>query len=532
MQNLDELNRAYFEALCRKREAGGAVEKIKIHDPAAPPAAGVTEAFPTAIAPPELMAQLPHVEYSTIRDTARYRDLAAGAVLWIKKMQAGSGSSLVRASYLAKRRGIPLEAVKLGAKGTDLFVEVGTTSLSLAEIQLLQGILDARAGKFFGVVFHDIVSSETREAVQALWRKPSFLDPARTYAELAVCSGETFQAFLPTIDQHGKQSLNRTAPGGHALFGMEALRAAWRDGALPPTSGRPLISVVGNGEDLSSSPDPAMVGWMIAHQAPIVMVTTEKTANDMKGGQSALARRADGGVYATIIEQAQAKEAGQLDRFERLGLDIRRDEQTAFFNTNMALFNYDELAPRLGKLRDELGEQELLSLITPDLIENWKEQKDADGVTRKYLQLEGAMGSSLLNLDRFWRKRFGAPLIHFINVDRLQRTRFFSPIKNAFDFFLQFRSDRFRFNPETMRLENLRPDSLPLVSFKDQDWQDLETVLDRFQGAKVRELDSLSVEGPVSFRGARLAGKVSVRARPSQPASLDGKVLRDVAIEL
>jgi hypothetical protein len=126
------------------------------------------------------------------------------------------------------------------------------------------------------------------------------------------------------------------------------------------------------------------------------------------------------------------------------------------------------------------------------------------------------MGSTLLNLDRFWREKYGEPLVHFINVDKEERTDFFSPIKNGFDFFMQFHSDRFRLDPETLRLVNLRPGAIPLVRFtppagNEKYWDDLDTMLGAFQGASVIGLDSLTVHGAVSAAGKTLKGNVELR---------------------
>jgi hypothetical protein len=65
-------------------------------------------------------------------------------------------------------------------------------------------------------------------------------------------------------------------------------------------------------------------------------------------GGTLLACPKDGPIYVTIIEKAQAEIAGQLELFEKLGL--RRGDNKAFFNTNMALFNYQLLVPKINKL--------------------------------------------------------------------------------------------------------------------------------------------------------------------------------------
>ena len=512
----DDLNWAYFWSLYEKKKFTSVKtpSKIRIFELNAPtPPTGTLLAFPTAIANPELMSQLPFLDYQSLLAAGKtYGQTAAKAQLWIKKMQAGIGSSMSRASYLALKQGRPEGAIKLGAKGTDLFAELCDPSApekkishSLVEVQVLQAVYDASAGLFAQIDLHDILSTETRDSVQQVWNRKSRTDTGRTYSELIQVlpglarSGETLQALIPTLDRAGALHFEKLAPGGHGLFAVEALRAAVFDELRPKTEGRTLVAVLGNGEDLSSTPDPAIVGWMIEAQAAIVMITTEKTANDRKGGQIAVVR-APAETFATIIEQAQAKEAGQLALFEELGL--RAGDQMAFFNTNMALFNYEVLSPKLKSLFAKVGEHEFMRIIAPDLIENWKGES---------LQLEGAMGSSLLNLDRYWRKHFGQPLVHFINVTKETRTRFFSPIKSAFDFFMQFHSDRFTLNPLSLRLENHRPGELPSVTLTDQYYSDVKNVLDSFQGVSVRDLTTLQVEGRVNFSGIALAGKVGVK---------------------
>jgi UDP-N-acetylglucosamine pyrophosphorylase len=321
-------------------------------------------------------------------------------------------------------------------------------------------------------------------------------------------------------------SFNRLAPGGHAFFGMNAIL----DPHLPEHKGQTLISTISNGEDLSAVPDAYMVGWMAKENIPIAMITTEKTENDLKGGQIALVSEGEGKVYATIIEAAQAKENGQLELFEKIGLKIKRKNQVALFNTNAVLINYTVLLPLLNKLRNKVGEDNLSALLCPDLIENWKEQKDLDGVSRRYMQLEGAMASTYLNLDRAWREHFNEPLVRFIVVPKKLRTQFFSPVKTAFDFFMQCYSDRFSFDKDSVKTKNLRPTSLPAVTLVGQYYQDVENVLSAFEGASIKKLDSLTIEGKVSLKKAKLIGNVSIKNKTGNTVSLDGKTLKNTSL--
>ncbi len=530
---LDDLNFTYFYSLYRMKKNGKATEKVAIFEEGRPDD-GSAVAFPTAIAPPDMMAHLPNISLSAV-EAAVAGQPPTKAWLWVKKMFAGTGSAMDRKIYLSKILGIAVEDVHIGAKGTDIYIDLPNplkpsekVKVSLAEAQILQMILSAQRGEFGGVIFHDIVGTETKASMEKVWSKPSLLDATKTYSQLVNDLPsldrfkDTFQAHLPTMDKQGNLNFNRTSPGGHALFGVDAIRAAWIPGALPNSHGKPLVSVIGNGEDLSSTPNQAMVDWMVRNKVPIVMVTTEKTGVDRQGGQIAVVRKADGTVYATIIETAQAEDANQLELFQKLGIDVKRGDQIAFFNTNMALFNYDVLAPKIKQLVKDIGEEEVMKILMPDLIDKWKKQTDFDGQVREYLQLEGAMGSTVLNLDKYWRAKYGEPLVTFINVEKERRTDFFGPIKTGFDLVMQLHSDRFSLNPKTMGLVNHRPGHSPAASFKpppgqDKYWENVDTMQGNLKNTSLLHLDKLNVQGAVNLSETVLKGKVSVTNGTDQP---------------
>ena len=518
--NFDKPNLAYFLALYAKHFQNSDNKKIVLGDDkialVKDKCVGCDIAYTTAVASDDLMKHLPFVDYADLlRSKNNYPQYAKRTRLWLKKMQAGVGSSMTRKSYLARIHNINEEGVKLGSKGTDLFINYKGKLISIAEAQILQAIMDAKAGLYSEIILHDIVSKETIEAINNIWKSKCVLDPDKKYIEyIKSVKGhtrfkESIQSQQPTIDEKGELSLNRVGPGGHGFIAVNALLAAYYTEELPGSSHKDLVSVIGNGEDLGSTPDPVMIGWMVNNKIPLAMLTTEKTEIDMKGGQIAIVN--DKTTYVTIVEKAQAEYAEQIDLFEKMGL--RKGDKKSFFNTNVAIFNYDVLVPKLKKLIAEIGVEKFIEVITPDLIENVKKQTDKDGVIRKYIQLEGAMGSSILNLDRFWRGHYGEALVHFINIDRKNRTRFFSPIKTPFDFFMQFFSDRFVFDEKTVRLIDQRPGTLPFVNFKDDYYNDVQNVLSAFEGASVIELDELSVEGKVMFNGVKLRGTVIKKAR-------------------
>jgi hypothetical protein len=530
--SLDDMNLTYFLALYQQKKNPRSRENLRLFDESHRDSQekkdgtqkGEGLAYATANAPAELLKELPYRHYVELNKNSQlYAARSRQAALWLKKTQAGGGTSVIRDMYLSRIRSQPTSEVHLGSKGTDLYVNWPHSSrpVSLAELQLLQALNDLKSGVVSEVFFHDIVSTESRHAIHELWKKhvAGHPKPAPSYEELAQATGgfhrfgETFQSLLPTLDDKGAISFNRTAPGGHAFFAVETLLNIARGTGLPKTP-RDLVAVIGNGEDLGSTPDEKIIGWMLEENLPLVMITTEKTEIDLKGGQLAIVRPPSGKNYVALIEQAQAKESGQIKLFEDLGLTVKKPGQMALFNTNVALFNLKVLQPKLSELLAKVGEEEFLRIITPTLIENKKLQKDTDGVKRTYEQLEGAMGSTLLNLDRYWRMNHGEPLVHFMNIERKARTRFFSPIKTAFDFFMQFYSDRFTLDVKSVRLENAMPGELPLVTLEnthDKDfYNEVENILTCFKDLKLKGMKKLMIHGPIYLHGLELSGSVEV----------------------
>ncbi|MBF0312722.1 MAG: UTP--glucose-1-phosphate uridylyltransferase [Oligoflexia bacterium] len=540
---LDDLNFSYFMILLHKKQSSGKSIKYKIYEGEADNSSSngnLTTAYPVSNAPEELLQFLPVADYrGLLENAALYREQAKRASLWPQPMQAGLGSSIERKRYLAEKLNISESQVQLGPKGTDLFLNCDDENISLAEVQIMRAIEEVARGEWKEVVFSNVVSGETDKAMQAIWQKRarvadnhenlSYLDYVSQSQSLRLFK-QIYQSYLPTFDATGALTIARMAPGGHAIFGISAIRAAFLEGERPEAKNSSsdgegedfdLVGVISNGEDLSGLPDPVMVGYMLQNRLPILMVTTEKTGVDLKGGQLALVKERDAEndlPSVTIIEKAQAEESGQLKLFEELGL--RSGDRPAMFNTNMALFNYRELEGKMKKLISKVGMDGLLEIVAPDVIENWKTQKCDNGGTNKFLQLEGAMGSVLLNLDRYWREHFGGPIVNFINVDSYYRTNFFSPIKSAFDYFMQFHSDRFSFDKREMRIKNNRPESALSASLADPFYQDVSNVLEAFQNCSILGLDHLSIEGTVLLQGLTLRGKIKIISSTSTPQHL------------
>ena len=473
--------------------------------------------YPTAIATKQILKNLPVTNYSDLKDRYSHAD-SARVVLWLKKMQAGTGSSIKRDLYLKK---LGINKSELGAKGTDLFLPKWD-NISLAETQIIQAMKLAESDSFYKIILHDIVSDETDSSISSIWDKMAF-EKDVSYKKCIENSEKisffkkSFQQHIPTIDQFNNLTVERKSPGGHGLFGVEAIMNAIDSSSLPKVNpDNVLISSIGNGEDLSSGPDYLMTGWMAKESIPIAMVTTSKTNNDLKGGQIALFKE-DQRFYVTIVEKAQAESAGQLGLFEKLGL--RKNDGEAFFNTNMLLINYTALTPLLQRLQEKIGREKFFEILSPDLIQNIKSQKDSKGVEKKFIQLEGAMGSVALNLDYYWRRSFGTPLVYILNVDTENRTDFFSPVKTAFDFYMQFYTDRFRFDSNTFKLKSLNKKFLPMVNFTSSRYKEIQNVLDDFKNIKILNLNSLNVFGNISMDKIELVGNIIIENH--FPASLN-----------
>ncbi|WP_412470477.1 MULTISPECIES: UTP--glucose-1-phosphate uridylyltransferase [unclassified Halobacteriovorax] len=364
-----------------------------------------TGVYPTAIAPRDLMRkELPFHSYEDIKQRYSTKDVV-DCTLWLRKMHGGLGSSIDRSDYLKK-----YGRITPGSKSTDLYIETKEFgAISLAEAQIIQA--SKKTSSFRKVVLQDLVNNEVKPILDEMWDKHSHL-LNEDFQRLT----SVVQQKLPTI-KNGELTTQRIAPAGHGIFGYEVFK-----GHRP--EGENLIACIGNGEDLSSTPDRAIVNWMLTENIPVVMVTTTKTKRDMKGGQIALKVEGDK-TYLTIVEKAQAEQAGQLEYFEKLGL--RKEDEDAFFNTNLVLVNFNALSD--------------CKIALPDLIKNQKGE---------FVQLEGAMGSVLLNSDRLSRDE-GKKLVHILNVNKENRTKFFNPIKKMddFDFILDnqsFNEKIFHFN--------------------------------------------------------------------------------------
>lgn len=319
------------------------------------------------------------------------------------KMHAGLGTSVKRDEHLRAN----IKRTELGSKGTDLFVEVDGQNLSLAELQLKQLNIIKDQKTLKSVSLLNLVNQETSDIIEKL------------YAKNSDSISSLMQYKVPTLNSSGDLTSIRKAPAGHGYLGFYLLWNIFKN----PVE-KKLISI-GNGEDLNSTADQRVLNWIVDEGIPMTMVTTTKLECDKKGGQIARCHE-NGKTYYTIVEKAQAEKAGQLDYFLNLGL--REGDEEALFNTNIVILNVEAI--KLALLAaPNLTETKLFEALTPTVIKNVKEQEGEE-----FTQLEGALGSVILNLDKYFRLELGKPLVHFLNLNKVEREEFFIPIKKMQDF--------------------------------------------------------------------------------------------------
>lgn len=409
-----EINISYFSSLYKKYTENQSVD-IVMSD-----GRNGAACYPFPILEKETLLALPIQDYEalTYNSSSKLKDFT----LEICKMQAGLGTSVKRDDLLKKYT----NRSELGAKGTDLFINYQGQVASIAEVQLLlaeEFVSNDIVGK---VRFKNLVNSETKKAVEDIWnlKHPKVRD--KTYKE--IFSSDKLQAtesinqlMMPTLNDVGEITFEREAPGGHAFLGFNELIELFEMDSIPNE-----ITCIGNGEDLRSNPDQKILTWMVEEEVPIVMITTTKLEKDKKGGQIALVNNEDGSSYVTIVEKAQAEKANQLSYFENLGL--REGDKRSLFNTNIVLFNKKILKEKFNKYLN-VQKEDFYKILAPDLIKNVKEQNG-----KKFTQLEGAIGSTLLNLDKYFRLNHDQALVHFLNLAPENREKFFLPIKKRSDF--------------------------------------------------------------------------------------------------
>ena len=399
---MDNLNEKYFNLLFNKFQKGHKTE-IVLHEPEKNITSNV---ICLPIANEKQLSSINIQKYELLKD--KLSEKLNQFEFTILKMQAGLGSSVKRKDLIAKVE----NRTRLGAKGTDLYFKLNDQMKSISELQLLQAQALGEKALFKKVNYVNLVNKETEDAVDESSQK--FQDST----SLNVME-DIYQKKMNTIGSDGKLTDRRKAPAGHGFVGFSVILDTFQNEMTNE------IIAIGNGEDLCSTPDVKMINWVVENNIPITMLTTTKTEADKKGGQISIVTGPN--EHVTIVEKAQAEESDQLGYFEALGL--RPGDSESLFNTNIVIFNKKALKETFDKYLNNISSEEFSLKFVPDIIKNIKEQ---DG--ENFIQLESALGSVVLTLDRYFREEFKQPLVSFINLNVADRQKFFMPIKKRSDY--------------------------------------------------------------------------------------------------
>ncbi len=400
-----DLNQKYFELLFNKKDSKKDILVLKDER-------NDSKVVPFSISSFEDEAEFNLFEYKNLKENLL---VLKNTDLKILKMQAGLGSSVKR-NDLVKG--------KLSAKGVDLKLIYKDVLTPIAKIQLYIKNELSKKEIYKSVKFQNLVNDETKEDIEKLSESFNVLESIE-------------QLKMPTINQEGNLSTKRQAPCGHGFVGIYEIVDA-----IVGSSDE--IVCIGNGEDLNSTIDTKIASLVVEKDIPILMVSTDKTESDMKGGQLAIVK--EDRPYLTIVEKAQAESSNQLDYFEELGL--REGDKKALFNTNIAVINKKALKEIVRDKIKDFDLEKFLFNIAPDVILNRKEQN-----SETFTQLESALGSVLLNTDKYFRENFDTKILSILNLSNEYRDQFFLPIKKREDY--DFIKNNYIFDEATLKLKKI-----------------------------------------------------------------------------
>jgi len=399
---MNDLNQIYFDMLLEKSKVKNDKNLI-LHEPEKNIDSHI---ICIPIATDEDLESITIKKYESLSNTLNEK--LSDFTYTLIKMQAGLGSSVKRGDLIE----LVEDRSELGAKGTDLYFEVDNNLEPIAKIQLMQANRLSESNIFKKIKYKNLVNEETEIAVNEIsktFNTSSSLEIEDSY----------FQKKMPTLDESGNLTNDRMAPAGHGFIGVATIVETFLN------KSENEVVAIGNGEDLGSTPDIKTINWVIENNLPIVMITTTKTIQDKKGGQISIVKAKPD--YITIVEKAQAEASNQLEYFEQLGL--RENDRESLFNTNIVIINKKALKEKFDEFILDYTQGEFLASFAPDVIFNKKLQ---DG--KEFTQLESALGSVVLNLDKFFRQNFETPLVSFLNLNPEDRKAFFMPIKKREDY--------------------------------------------------------------------------------------------------
>ncbi|MCA9407699.1 MAG: UTP--glucose-1-phosphate uridylyltransferase [Candidatus Omnitrophica bacterium] len=526
---------------------------------------GVSQEKPLIIAPKNReggnfipSADLTEEERRTIIGVSDYNDIIREIVqqpnktaydLILANLDAGLGSSIERLEYLLSE----FNRDTLGAKGTDLAFQIGDNKISIAELKLMQLIIELQDKNIYKnvqkVKFQPVVNVESQPHYVNLLNKQVFAGlqlnseyqsgKIITYQQLLEKLNVTIEyrdtPFYPGLTP-GTVKLEPTiaynGSGSHGEHGFKYLN----DTLDAPIKERPEILAFYNGDGPNNTPDHHIVEWMVKNNVPIVMLSTTKTGLDRKGGQIGVEfldnrDNTPGKVKIRMLEHGSAKSNGQREIFEKVGLGLEGsigEKGKQYFNTNIALINYSLIGKILREVLQDVfsgNREEFYEIIQPDLI---------SGEKKGYIQLEGPIGTVFLNLHNFmetnryneseksrninkiFQKYNVDRILRIVNIEAENRTKFFTPVKFAVDYWLMAQTNFFEVDQTTWTLKNTKAGQVPpLIDVQGSDAEDnfynnVTTWTEGFGRTDVNNLDSLTIKGRVSIKESRMEGNISV----------------------
>lgn len=312
------------------------------------------------------------------------------------------------------------------------------------------------------------------------------------------------------------------------------------------------VHAIYNGDGFNNFVSPEMVGFTKEKKAAFTMITTTRTPADQKGGCIGGKMLEDGTIVPGIMELAQARDAGQEDLFDKLGLE-EIDGQTSevggqYFNTNTVLMNGGLLHTFLNRVYREFGEDAYNIIVTPEHIKK-PPKHNKDGLA--LISAEGALGSLVLRLaeqvqtdpqlQNIWKEvSGGSAFLQIVNLGPEDRDEFFTPIKTTMDYLILTHTDKY-YTPHYSRSKKVSTTPGEVVALggdlvKDGYWANVKNVIDSLGHCRMSELISMEVHGAFICPNVEWRGKVEIHVpgTAEQPTVLDRillyQLLKDIKI--
>ena len=464
-------------------------------------------------------------------------------------LDAGLGTSVGRTIEFL-RRWFKREA--LGSKASDIPVNPEGTPLIAVKMRQLIGVVAGLGTQ--DINLRPVVNAESAVSYRTLMADPFPADAqARSYAQVLaaekIAISPVMAPYYPSIDPSDRHTLIETAnaSGSHGEWWLKILAPLSEkiSAMLGLERSRAGMTVFVNNDGPNNHFPQIVLRWMKKNRTPVVMLSTTTTSIDAKGGKFGLRLRKDEKgklvVERVLLELKSAQLAGQGDEFIRTGLHggpgVAGRQP---FNTNSVAMN----APMLGQILDILFEdvfkndwESMQKILLPDLI---------DGEKPFGIQLEGALGTAVLKLHNYIVNHPEAlrairaklpnfeQLVTIVNIDTMSdRIRYFTPGKFAIDYFWMFWSNSFRIDRQNF-WRHLNEDKMvpPYFHFTidggkaTKFYEDIGNLMSAFNGVDFSNIHELGIvirndAAPVSFPGAKLAGRVLISSVYSQPVDLN-----------